>query len=137
MSAHTTRFLFPQDPSRARAVFEGQTAVVPHILAANDDAAEGRLAGASSLPAVSRSKPQQPGRLTAWGPGVPASDGLTLAHYKHYDVQLDWSEVWSAGRRLRPCRMWRSSQLRICACLHTSHNTTRWALACRGKLHGR
>ena len=102
--SHTTRFLFPEDPAQARAVFEARSALVPDISHTPGGAGTlSRASGSTSLPPVSRSKQQQVqssrSGLSGWSPMVTGSEGINLAHYKHYDVQLDWCEV--RCRRLR------------------------------------
>lgn len=81
----TTRFLFPEETSgRAqRNVFEPNPDGMPVM-------AQERQRQ-SSLPPLSQAT-SRAGSLAQW-PSVPSSAGGKLARYKHYDVQLDWSEV--------------------------------------------
>eukprot|EP00892_Ulva_mutabilis_P009077 jgi/Ulvmu1/6541/UM003_0175.1 len=81
----TTRFLFPEGTSggsATRNVFEPNPDGIPVI------AKERR--GQTSVPSLSQGA-SRAGSLPEW-PSVPGAGDGKLAQYKHYDVQLDWSE---------------------------------------------
>lgn len=81
----TTRFLFPEEAGNSGhgTVFEPNPDGMP--IMAKERQRE------SSLPSLSQG-PNRAGSLPQW-PSVPSTPDGKLARYKHYDVQLDWSEV--------------------------------------------
>jgi hypothetical protein len=93
----TARFLFPEHPAHGRPVFESEAALVPSMPAQAVRSSFRRSQDSASLPPVARVKAGPAGQLSAWTPMVATGDLggnlLSLAHYKHYDVQLDWCEV--------------------------------------------
>jgi hypothetical protein len=90
----TTRFLFPEESGRpgiVPTVLERKSAEVPQI-------ARNKL-NSTSLPPVKQACNGR--RLSDWTlPSAPTTP-RDLAHYKHYDVQLDWCEVRYAARGKR------------------------------------
>lgn len=82
----TTRFLFPEETAgneQQRTVFEPNAEGMPVVAAERQRQ--------SSVPPMSGGLPSDGSlgqRLS-----IPTSGDGKLARYKHYDVQLDWSEV--------------------------------------------
>ena len=82
----TTRFLFPEETGETaqRNVFEPNAEGTMPVMAGE------RNRQPCMSPA--QHEPRRDGSLAQWSP-VPGSADSRLAQYKHYDVQLDWSEV--------------------------------------------
>lgn len=79
----TTRFIFPEHHSGVKPIIEQEDAILPEIT-------WGSRGSKATLPPVIQRAPAS----KKWPPALPADHrDLYLAHYKHYDVQLDWAEV--------------------------------------------
>jgi hypothetical protein len=85
----TTRFLFPDNSTDAKPVFESESAMLPAMTQRS------QYKRSCTLPSVERSSTEKDAvmKFAEWSRAAASAVSPSVAQYKHYDVTLDWCEV--------------------------------------------